>query len=327
MEVEKRPKIMDGSKSRLRLARVLILILVGAMVLVGCAHIRVSVEVATPDVKLTETAIAHSVVATLTAQAPSPTATNVPTPAPSGPIYIPNVVKAGPLTPTPTPRPSPTRTRVPTKTPTPSLTRTRVPTKTQTPTLPLTPSQVSCQLSLVSPPDGASFGDETRVVTLQWQFDRALAVNEYFFVNVTYPHDGQTWYDGTWLDPARQIPSGTQDTSWELDDYLCAENLSDNGCFDWSVAIKRRKGGYPDLDDEVECLSPTWAFCWSGCERKPTSTPPEPTPVPPTATLPPTVYPPPPTETLPPYPAPPTATTIATWTPTSVATNTATAQP
>ena len=75
----------------------------------------------------------------------------------------------------------------------------------------------------MSPPDGASFGDETSAVTLQWQFDRALAPDEYFFVTVTYPHDGQTWYDGTWVDPARQIPSGTRDTSWELEDYLCAE--------------------------------------------------------------------------------------------------------
>jgi hypothetical protein len=179
-------------------------------------------------------------------------------------------------------------------------------------------------LSLVSPLDGASFGDETGVVTLQWQSDRTLAPDEYFFVNVTYLHDGQTWYDGTWLDPARQIPSGTRDTSWELEDYLCTEHLSDSGCFDWNVSVKRREGGYPDLSDGIECLSPTWSFCWSGCEGRPTRTP-----APPTETHTPEPYPPPPTETHTPqpYPPPPTATMTATWTPTSVATGTATVQP
>jgi hypothetical protein len=140
-------------------------------------------------------------------------------------------------------------------------------------------------------------------VTLRWQSDRTLTANEYFFVNVTYPHSGQTWYDGTWEDPARQIPSGTQDTSWELGDYLCAENLSDSGCFAWNVAVKQRKGDEPALDDEVECLSPTWSFCWTGCERKPT-----PTPVPPTETPPPTVYPPQPTSTPTSDPDPPPTT-------------------
>ena len=311
---------MDGSKDRLSLACVLVLILVGATALVGCTHIRVSLDRTTPDLKATETAIAHSVVATLAVQAPTPTltpaatATPVVTPTPTGtPTTAPTV------TPTATPTKTPTATYTPTPTPFPSYDVTATAT-TPTPIPPLTPSQVTCRLSLLSPPDGASFGDETRVVTLRWESDRALATDEYFFVNVTYPHDGQTWYDGTWVDPARQIPSGTQDTSWELEDYLCAEALSDSGCFDWNVAMKRRKGGYPDLGDEVECLSPTWSFCWTGCERKPTRTP-----APPTETHTPEPYPPPPTETHTPQPYPPPPTAIATWTPTKMATDTATA--
>jgi hypothetical protein len=331
--MERRPKIEDGSKDRLRLDGVLVLILLGTTALVGCGHIRVSLEITTPDLKATETAMAGRVVATLTAQAPTPTATSVDT---ATPVATPTTTS----TPTTTPTTTPTYASTPTTRPTPKLTPTPTgtPTRTPTPIPPLTPSQVPCQLSLVGPPDGASFGGETSVVTLQWQLDRALASNEYFFVNVTYPHHGQTWCDGTWVDPSRQVPSGTQDTSWELEDYLCAEDLSDTGCFDWSVAMKRRKGGYPDLSDEVECLSPTWSFCWTGCEKQPTSTPLEPTPTPvsPTETPPPTVYPPLPTETHTPPPYPPlptetpteapTATTIATWTPTTVATGTATAQ-
>ncbi|MGA9350614.1 MAG: hypothetical protein WBW48_17675 [Anaerolineae bacterium] len=314
MQAEKRLNIKDDSKDRLRLARVLVLILVGILILVGCGHIRVSVEVATPDLKATETAIARSIVATLTAQVPRATPTSMLTSTPPGPIYVPVVVKALPRTPTPTKRSTVTCT--PTKTPTVTSTLTKAPTVTSTPTktptseLPLKATQVPCRLSLASPPDGASFGDETKVVALQWQSDRALAPDEYFFVNVSYPHSGQTWYDGTWEDPARQIPSGIRETKWQLRDYLCTESLSDTGCFDWNVAIKRRREDKPDLDDEVECLSPTWSFCWSGCKTKPTSTPVPPTPtlVPPkeTPTSPP--YPPPPTPEPSPYPVPPTST-------------------
>ena len=304
---------MGGSKDRISLACVLVLILVWATALAGCTHIRVSLDRTTPDLKATETATARSVVATLAVQVPTPTLTPVAT---TAPVVTP--------TPTATPRPVATPTGTPTTAPTvtPTATPTKTPTATYTPTPtatattptpipPLTPSPIPCRLSLVSPPDGASFGDETSAVTLQWEFDRALAPDEYFFVNVTYPHRGQTWYDGTWVDPTRQIPSGTRDTSWELEDYLCAEALSDSGCFDWNVSVKRRRGGEPDLGDEVECVSPTWSFCWTGCERKPTRTP-----VPPTET-----------HTTPPYPPPPTATWTATWTPTSVATNTATVGP
>jgi len=64
---------VSSSKGRLGLARVLVLILVGATALAGCGHIRVSIEIDTPDVRATETTIASSVVAT-------PTPTNTPTP-------------------------------------------------------------------------------------------------------------------------------------------------------------------------------------------------------------------------------------------------------
>ena len=317
---------MDDSKNRLGLARVPVLILMGAMALAGCTHIRVSLDRTTPDLKATETAIARSAVATLTVQAPTPTLTPVttatpvvthtptatprPTATPTGtPTAAPTV------TPTVTPKATPTETSTSTPTKTPTATYTPMPTATATtptPIPPLTATQVPCQLSLLSPVNGASLGDETSLVKLQWEFDRALTTDEYFFVNVTYPHGGLTWYDGTWVDPARQIPSGTRDTSWELGDYLCTDALSDTGCFDWNVSVKRRRGGEPDLNDEVERLSPTWSFCWSGCKKRPTFTPvkPTPTPAPPTKTPPPTAYPPQPTSTptSEPYPPLPTPT-------------------
>jgi len=202
---------------------------------------------------------------------------------------------------------TPTLTRTVTPTPTPSP---PIPTPTATVPQPTPVTPISYRLTLLNPPKGASFGPETSVVALQWQFSRPLAPDEYFFVNVTYPHGGQTWYDGTWADPARQIPSGTREASWQLRDYLCGEGLSDTGCFSWNVAVKRMKGNRPDLGDETVCLSPTWSFCWSGCERKPTPKPaPTPTPVPPTHTpVPPTPTPVPPTATSTPVPPTPTPT-------------------
>ncbi len=68
MQIERKPEIKDSSKDGLVLARVLALILVGATALAGCGHIRVDIEVASPDVKATETA-------TPTAPAPSPAPT------------------------------------------------------------------------------------------------------------------------------------------------------------------------------------------------------------------------------------------------------------
>lgn len=73
MRVERRPKIEDSGKGRLRSARVLILFLVGATILAGCGHIRVSVEITAPEPKATETVIAASVVVTPTGAGASPT--------------------------------------------------------------------------------------------------------------------------------------------------------------------------------------------------------------------------------------------------------------
>jgi Tol biopolymer transport system component len=57
------------------LACVLVLFLVGATALVACTHIQVSVDIGTPELKATETAIAPSVATTSTAPAPRPTTT------------------------------------------------------------------------------------------------------------------------------------------------------------------------------------------------------------------------------------------------------------
>jgi hypothetical protein len=129
-----------------------------------------------------------------------------------------------------------------------------------------------CRLSLVEPSDESSFGEHTQNVILRWQLDRALNPNEYFFVNVPFPHGGTTWYDGTWRDPSQQQPSGTQDTQLTLRDYLCMEGFSDTGWYNWYVEVRQQLGANPGQTDPVQCKSDTWAFNWSGCHPTPTPT-------------------------------------------------------
>lgn len=136
-------------------------------------------------------------------------------------------------------------------------------------TTPGSPSQgqssAACTVTLLEPADGSQFSDETEIVTLRWQSNRALAPNEYFFVNVPFPHGGQTWYDGTWRDPGQRLPDGTRDTSWNLRDYLCQPEFSDTGGYSWYVALMQQVGAEKSLKDLVICKSSTRSFTWSGC--------------------------------------------------------------
>jgi len=133
----------------------------------------------------------------------------------------------------------------------------------------------ACGLSLVEPVSGSEFGPTTPSVTLQWKMDRPLGTDEYFFVNVPFPHQGTMWYDGTWRDPSRQMPDGIRSTSWVLHDYLCSTGFSDSGKYDWYVEVRQQRGAEPSLSDPVRCRSETWSFVWTGCAVTPT---PEPTP-------------------------------------------------
>jgi TolB protein len=69
--MDSKPKIKDSSKAKQRLSCVLVVILIGFLVLAGCRHIRVSVEIASPDASVADTV-------TPTAPSPSPTFTKHP---------------------------------------------------------------------------------------------------------------------------------------------------------------------------------------------------------------------------------------------------------
>ena len=134
-------------------------------------------------------------------------------------------------------------------------------------------NESGCVVTLLEPAEGAQFGPETDTVTLRWQFNRALAPQEYFFVNVEFPHGGQTWFDGTWRDPGQQLPDGTLDTSWPLRDYLCGPGFSDTGWYKWWVTVLHQLGPQKSLSDGFVCRSDKRNFKWSGCQPTPTPRP------------------------------------------------------
>ena len=129
-----------------------------------------------------------------------------------------------------------------------------------------------CVVTLQEPAEGSEFGGGTETVTLRWLFNRALAPQEYFFVNVEFPHGGQTWFDGTWRDPGQQLPDGTLNTSWPLRDYLCGPGFSDTGWYKWYVTVLHQLGPEKSLSDGFVCRSDKRNFKWSGCAPTPEPT-------------------------------------------------------
>ena len=131
------------------------------------------------------------------------------------------------------------------------------------------PDASGCVLTAQEPADGSEFGAGTDTVNLRWASNRPLGPNEYYFVDVEFPHGGQTWYDGTWRDASQRLPSGTSDTTWPLRNYLCQQGMSDTGWFQWYVAVMYQLGPEKSLSDGFVCRTDKRRFKWSGCEPTP----------------------------------------------------------
>lgn len=136
---------------------------------------------------------------------------------------------------------------------------------------PQAPVSDDCVITLLEPAQGREFGSETQNVTLRWSLNRALGPQEYFFVAVLFPHNGQTWYDGTWRDPSQRLPDGTRDTSWNLREYLCGPGFSDTGWYKWFVTVSQQAGPEKAMNDRVVCASEKRDFKWSGCVPTPSA--------------------------------------------------------
>ena len=137
---------------------------------------------------------------------------------------------------------------------------------------PSMPSSPACRIDLLEPPDDSRFGPANETVTLRWQVDRPLAANEYYFVNVEFPHGGATWFDGTWRNPSQLLPDGTTNTHWTLRDYLCLPGFSDTGWYRWHVSARVQSDPKKTMEDTVVCESGNRSFERTGCFPTPTPT-------------------------------------------------------
>ena len=126
-----------------------------------------------------------------------------------------------------------------------------------------------------APASGSGFSGADAAIVFQWDDARPLAGDEYYVLNIWFPHGAETWHDVQW----------TKGTSFAVPDYLYTEATLP-GTFEWYVVIMRQTGTGSDGTREGVELSPpseTWTFEWrpggGGAEPgpQPTDTP-EPTP-------------------------------------------------
>ncbi len=177
------------------------------------------------------------------------------------PVPIPTSTSTPAPTPTVTPMPIPTSTSIPTSTPKPPTpTNTpRPPTSTPVPTIPALLSAPG----LIEPKNG-TYVDRGDV--LRWEPVKELGPDEYYVVEITFSHEGATWYDGGWV----------KETTWTVPNYFGPPHSS-TGLYNWSVSVMRRTGtdatGKP-VGEPISRQSQTWSFyCPKSLPQSPTSTP------------------------------------------------------
>jgi len=158
---------------------------------------------------------------------PTPTATTAPTPAPTS---------------TPKPTLSPTATPAPSFTPSP----TKVPAPTLIPTI---SPRFSAPRLLEPANEGLAAPGKS---VLRWESVGALGPDEYYVIEITFPHVEATWQDGGWV----------KETTWTVPDYFGWPHSS-TGRYEWRVTVMQRTGtdaaGKP-IGQPISPPSPTWSF-------------------------------------------------------------------
>ena len=187
------------------------------------------------------------------------TATDTMTPAGAATTY----------TPTATGTPTATATRMPTATETPASTATVTPTRTATPS-----ATVPTVVALHAPADGSSFSGADAPIVFQWDAAISLAEDQYYVLNIRFPHGAEIWHDWQW----------TKEASFAMPDYLYTEATLP-GTFEWYIVVMRQTGTSADgrrrEGVELGPQSETWTFEWrpggGGAGPSPPTTP-SPTP-------------------------------------------------
>jgi hypothetical protein len=115
------------------------------------------------------------------------------------------------------------------------------------------PAALFAAPELVEPHEGQTFGARGPL-ELAWKWETSLAGDEYFVVNIAYPHDKAVWYDTQWVKEKALKPPA----------YLADLITGDRRCT-WWVVVMRQTGknasGAP-TGVEVSQASAKRTFLW-----------------------------------------------------------------
>jgi tetratricopeptide (TPR) repeat protein len=212
----------------------------------------------TPTQVLTATPVPIVVPTSEPTSTPVPTPTATPTPASiptSTPASIPTSTPAS----IPTSTSTSTHTPVSTPTPTPSFTPstpspTLSPTETPQPTpVPATPTLLPAPRLIEPANAGRAYPGKS---ALRWAPVGELGPDGYYVVEITFPHEEATWYDGGWV----------KESTWAVPNYFGWPHSS-TGRYEWSVTVMQWTGndaaGKP-IGQPISPKSPTWSFYCPG---------------------------------------------------------------
>lgn len=135
----------------------------------------------------------------------------------------------------------------PTETPVPAT-----PTPTPSPTSEASPTPLPAPV-LLEPAHEQIF-DARGPARLAWEWSGRLAADQYFVVEIAYPHEGAVWHDVHWVKEKSFTPPA----------YLRDLITGDRRCT-WTVTVKRRTGTGADglpTGEPVSLTSAPRAFVW-----------------------------------------------------------------
>jgi hypothetical protein len=91
---------------------------------------------------------------------------------------------------------------------------------------------------------------------LRWAPVGELGPDGYYVVEITFPHEEATWYDGGWV----------KESTWAVPNYFGWPHSS-TGRYEWSVTVMQWTGNDADgkpIGQPISPQSPTWSFYCPG---------------------------------------------------------------
>ena len=107
---------------------------------------------------------------------------------------------------------------------------------------------------LGNPAEGAIFAGRDADIVFGWEATGDLGPEEYYVLNVLFPHDNAEWHDMQW----------TKETSRAIERYIY-DNASLPGTLNWYVVVMHKTGTAPDgryVGTELGPRSEVRTFTW-----------------------------------------------------------------